>query len=80
MLAPLPCRAIEHNGDGDGAEDSPSYRLGAKTRSTANWHNLRSLSIVSGVRLFEPAPLDWPMSQPNLLNLDIAHHVAMTHP
>ena len=49
-------------------------------RSTANRHNLRSPYIVSGVRLFEPAPLDWPMSQPNLLNLDIAHHVAMTHP
>ena len=31
-------------------------------------------------RLIEPAPLDWPMSQPNLLNLDIAHHIAMTHP
>ena len=49
-------------------------------RSTANRHNLRSPFIVSGVRLSEPAPLDWPMSQPNLLNLDIAHHVAMTHP
>ena len=49
-------------------------------RSTVNWHNLRSLSIASGVRLLEPAPLDWPKSQPNLLSLDIAHHVAMTHP
>ena len=28
-LSPLPCRAVESNGDGDGAEDSPSYRLGA---------------------------------------------------
>ena len=53
-------------------------------RSTANHHNLRYPSIASGVRLFEPAPLvalDWPRSQkPNLLNLDIAHRVAMTYP
>ena len=49
-------------------------------RPTANWHNLRSPYIASGVRLLEPAPLDWPKSQPNLLSLDIAHHVAMTHP
>ena len=49
-------------------------------RSTANRHNLRSPFIVSEVRLFEPAPLDWPMSQPNPHNLDIAHHVAITHP
>ena len=49
-------------------------------RSTVNWHNLRSLSIASGVRLLEPAPLDWPKSQPNLLSLDIAHRAAMTYP
>ena len=49
-------------------------------RSTANWHNLRFPSIASRVRLFEPAPLDWPKSQPNLLYLDIAHRVAMTYP
>ena len=38
-------------------------------RSTANRHNLRSPYIVSGVRLSEPAPLDWPMSQPILLKV-----------
>ena len=49
-------------------------------RSTVNRHNLRYPSIASGVRLFEPAPLDWPKSQPNLLYLDIAHRAAVTYP
>ena len=38
MLAPLPCRAIEHNGDNDGAEDSPSYRLGHMYRQPRPAH------------------------------------------